>query len=55
MTDPKHRTEAPFDEQIIREYLIDNPDFFGRYPELLLAMRMSHTERGTVSDRKSVV
>ncbi|QYJ74999.1 DUF484 family protein [Shewanella sp. FJAT-52076] len=49
MTDPNHRTEAPFDEQIIREYLLDNPDFFGRYPELLLAMRMSHNERGTVS------
>lgn len=39
----------PFDEQIIREYLLDNPDFFNRYPELLLAMRLPHTERGAIS------
>ena len=40
---------APFDEQIIREYLLDNPDFFNRYPELLVAMRLPHQERGAVS------
>ncbi|MGI2260293.1 DUF484 family protein [Shewanella sp. GXUN23E] len=37
------------DEAIIREYLLDNPDFFQRYPELLLAMRLPHAERGVVS------
>ncbi len=40
---------VPFDELIIREYLLDNPDFFNRYPELLLAMRLPHTERGAIS------
>ncbi|WP_144214369.1 DUF484 family protein [Shewanella donghaensis] len=39
----------PLDEQLIREYLLDNPDFFNRFPELLLAMRVSHTERGAIS------
>ena len=39
----------PFDELIIREFLLDHPDFFSRYPELLLAMRLPHLERGTVS------
>ncbi|NKF51181.1 DUF484 family protein [Shewanella sp. WXL01] len=41
--------EQPFDELLIREYLLDNPDFFNRYPELLLAMRVPHHERGAVS------
>ncbi len=41
--------DVPFDEQIIREYLLDNPDFFVRYPELLVAMRIPHGEKGTVS------
>ena len=41
--------QAPFDEMLIREYLLDNPDFFNRYPELLVAMRVPHAERGAVS------
>ncbi|MFQ6372634.1 DUF484 family protein [Shewanella sp. YIC-542] len=41
--------DAPFDEAVIREYLADNPDFFERYPELLLTLAMPHGERGTVS------
>jgi len=41
--------QAPFDETVIREYLLDNPDFFNRYPELLIAMRVPHAERGAVS------
>ncbi|MCE9685967.1 DUF484 family protein [Shewanella sp. AS16] len=50
MTGPEGpRMSEPFDEAIIREYLLDNPDFFSRYPELLLAMRIPHLERGTVS------
>ncbi len=40
---------AMLDEQIIREYLLDNPDFFQRHPELLLALRLPHAERGAVS------
>ena len=43
------KTDVPFDEVLIREYLLDNPDFFARYPELLLAMRIPHAERGAVS------
>ncbi|MGL5395794.1 MAG: DUF484 family protein, partial [Shewanella sp.] len=50
MTEPMMpRTDLPFDELIIREYLLDNPDFFNRYPELLLAMRLPHLERGAIS------
>lgn len=41
--------ELGFDELLIREYLLDNPDFFNRYPELLVAMRLPHAERGAVS------
>lgn len=37
------------DEHLIREYLLDNPDFFNRHPELLIALRLSHHERGAVS------
>ncbi|MCG9748055.1 MULTISPECIES: DUF484 family protein [Shewanella] len=43
------KAELPFDEVLIREYLLDNPDFFTRYPELLLAMRIPHEQRGAVS------
>lgn len=39
----------PFDEQIIQEYLLDNPDFFNRFPDLLKTLRLPHNERGTVS------
>ncbi|MCS6134426.1 DUF484 family protein [Shewanella baltica] len=50
MTEPLvPQTDVPFDELIIREYLLDNPDFFNRYPELLLAMRLPHMERGAIS------
>ncbi|WP_404948389.1 DUF484 family protein [Shewanella sp. SR44-3] len=41
--------DAAIDEHIIREYLLDNPDFFNRYPELLLSLKLPHQERGTVS------
>ncbi|WP_407695828.1 DUF484 family protein [Shewanella avicenniae] len=49
MTDLISRAMPPFDEQIIREYLLDNPDFFSRFPELLIAMKVPHAERGAVS------
>ncbi|MBE8167516.1 MAG: DUF484 family protein [Shewanella sp.] len=38
-----------FDDQIIYEYLSDNPDFFNKYPELLLSLRVDHQQRGTIS------
>ncbi|MCL1141093.1 DUF484 family protein [Shewanella gaetbuli] len=37
------------DENLVRDYLLDNPEFFNRHPELLIAMRVNHHERGTVS------
>jgi hypothetical protein len=46
---PQQIIDVPFDELIIREYLLDHPDFFNRYPELLLAMRLPHLERGAIS------
>ncbi|MBT1446554.1 DUF484 family protein [Shewanella sp. JM162201] len=49
MSDVELSAQPPFDELLIREYLLDNPDFFARYPEILLAMRLPHGERGTVS------
>jgi len=49
MTNSSIKQQPPFDEILIREYLLDNPDFFSRYPELLLAMRIPHAERGAVS------
>ncbi|MGL4714094.1 MAG: DUF484 family protein [Shewanella sp.] len=50
MTEPlMPQMDVPFDELIIREYLLDHPDFFNRYPELLLAMRLPHRERGAIS------
>jgi uncharacterized protein len=41
--------DAVIDEHLVREYLLDNPDFFNRYPELLLSLQLPHQERGTVS------
>ena len=49
MSDVELSAQPPFDELLIREYLLDKPDFFARYPEILLAMRLPHGERGTVS------
>ncbi|WP_115720445.1 DUF484 family protein [Gallaecimonas mangrovi] len=37
------------DEDLIAEYLESNPDFFHRYPELLIRLRLPHGERGSVS------
>ncbi|SHI02282.1 DUF484 family protein [Ferrimonas marina] len=37
------------DPVLVREYLLDHPDFFSRYPELLLSMQIPHQDRGTVS------
>ncbi|WP_299003674.1 DUF484 family protein [uncultured Shewanella sp.] len=50
MTDLQHKQNTlPFDEILIREYLLENPSFFARFPELLTSMRIPHQERGTVS------
>ncbi|MBY6226075.1 DUF484 family protein [Ferrimonas balearica] len=44
LTDP-----SQLDPILVREYLLDHPDFFTRYPDLLVSMRIPHPERGTVS------
>lgn len=38
-----------FDAELVYEYLIDNPDFFEQYPELITNLRLPHQQRGTVS------
>ncbi len=37
------------DENLVAEYLAENPDFFLRNPELLGRLRLAHPDRGTVS------
>ncbi|GLS82248.1 DUF484 family protein [Paraferrimonas haliotis] len=37
------------DEHIVRDYLLANPDFFAHHPELLLSMRLTHPEKGSIS------
>lgn len=46
---PTKIVDKPFNEQLILEYLQDNPDFFNRHPELLISLRIPHSPRGTVS------
>ncbi|WP_133405489.1 DUF484 family protein [Parashewanella tropica] len=46
---PKEKVCAELDEQLVYEYLSDNPDFFNRYPNLLHTLRLPHQQRGTVS------
>ncbi|GAA4878634.1 DUF484 family protein [Ferrimonas pelagia] len=37
------------DPLLVREYLLDHPEFFARYPELLLSLQIPHQDRGAVS------
>ncbi|MGB0892933.1 MAG: DUF484 family protein [Parashewanella sp.] len=46
---PENANSIEFDEELIYEYLTDNPDFFVRNPELLLSLRLPHQQRGTIS------
>jgi uncharacterized protein YigA (DUF484 family) len=41
--------DTPLSDQDVAEFLLDNPDFFTRQPELLTQLRVSHSERGAVS------
>ncbi|BDM62947.1 DUF484 domain-containing protein [Shewanella sp. NFH-SH190041] len=41
--------EQLLDEQIVKEYLLDNPDFFERHADLLLSLRLPHAQRGAIS------
>lgn len=44
-------TEQPLelDEQLVKDYLLDHPQFFIQNPEVLQSIRIPHQERGTVS------
>lgn len=37
------------DDTLIREYLVENPDFFVRNEDLLMHLQFQHTQRGAVS------
>ena len=41
--------DTPLSDQDVAEYLLGNPDFFNRQPELLTQLRVAHSERGAVS------
>ena len=36
-------------EQQVREYLLNNPEFFNQYPELLEMIQVNDQQQGTVS------
>lgn len=36
-------------EQLVHQYLLENPSFFQRHPDLLTKIRLPHAQRGTVS------
>lgn len=41
--------DTPLTDQGVAEYLLGNPDFFTRQPDLLTQLHVSHSERGVVS------
>lgn len=43
------KEEIILDEQLVKDYLLDNPQFFLNHPDLMAAIRLPHQERGTVS------
>ncbi|MDX1303937.1 DUF484 family protein [Photobacterium sp.] len=55
MTDVSQRdelpvaTDLPLNDDVVAEYLLSNPDFFARQPDLLTQLRIPHSERGAVS------
>lgn len=50
MSDVKTDNEvAVLNEQLVKEYLLANPQFFSRNPDILQTIRLPHHERGTVS------
>ncbi|CUS47892.1 MAG: hypothetical protein HLUCCO02_04880 [Idiomarinaceae bacterium HL-53] len=42
-------TESSVDEELVTDYLEQNPDFFDRHPNLLVRMNMRHQQAGSVS------
>ncbi|RUO73551.1 DUF484 family protein [Idiomarina seosinensis] len=47
--DPENSLSQRLDDTLIREYLLENPDFFSRNEDLLTTLQVSHREKGTVS------
>jgi len=41
--------DTSLSDQDVAEFLLDNPDFFTRQPELLTQLHVTHNERGVVS------
>lgn len=41
--------ELPLDDELVAEYLQQNPDFFTRFPYLAEQLRIPHHQRGSVS------
>ena len=41
--------DPPLTDQTVADYLLGNPDFFSRQPDLLTQLHVSHSERGVVS------
>lgn len=39
----------PLDDALVSEYLIENPDFFNRHPEVISQLKIPHSNRGAVS------
>lgn len=46
---PKTSAEMRLDDQMIREYLKENPDFFTDNDDLLSVLQFKHSEKGAVS------
>lgn len=44
-----HSDENPLTDELVVKYLQDNPEFFGRHPQLVTELRLSDHQRGAVS------
>ncbi|UJF19410.1 DUF484 family protein [Vibrio sp. SS-MA-C1-2] len=40
---------AQLNEEMIVEYLMNHPDFFARYPDVVASLQISHQQRGAIS------
>lgn len=43
------KEELILDEQLVKDYLLENPQFFLNHPDLMANIRLPHQERGTIS------
>ncbi len=43
------KDELILDEQLVKDYLLANPQFFLNHPDLMASVRLPHQERGAVS------